>query len=335
LNLPNRYWNAMRAPEFWKTDGLAAALLSPLGSLYGWSVTARQARANPFRPKARVLCVGNLTAGGSGKTPVAIAIADILSAAGHRIAFLSRGYGGASPGPLLVDPRHHSAASVGDEPLLLAAHGTTIVARDRAQGAALADSAGADIIIMDDGFQNFQIAKDLSLVVVDAVFGFGNGRVIPAGPLREPVAQGLARADAIVVVGDGAPPLPPFGGPILRAHIVPTQPEALRGHRVVAFAGIGRPQKFFDMLKTLGAQIVAAHPYPDHHPFGTAEISGLRQAAERASALLVTTEKDFARLAPACREGILSVPVHTAFADTMVLHRLLDRIAEPGRVGTR
>jgi tetraacyldisaccharide 4'-kinase len=325
----------MRTPEFWKTDGLAAALLSPLGILYGWSVMARQARAHPFRPKARVICVGNLTVGGSGKTPLAIAIANILSTAGHKIAFLSRGYGGRSHGPLQVDSaHHHSAADVGDEPLLLAAHGTTIVARDRAKGAALADAARVDVIIMDDGFQNFQIAKDLALVVVDAASGFSNGRLIPAGPLREPVAQGLARADAIVLVGEGTPILPPFGGPILRAHIVPTTPQALRGHSVVAFAGIGRPEKFFEMLRTLGAQVLTAQSFPDHHRFSAADLSDLRRAAQDTGALLVTTEKDFARLAPAFRRDILPVPVHMAFSDGTALHRLLDRIAEPGRVGS-
>jgi tetraacyldisaccharide 4'-kinase len=323
----------MRAPEFWKTDGLAAALLSPLGNFYGWSVLAREARAKPFRPKARVLCVGNLTAGGSGKTPVAIAISHILATAGHKITFLSRGYGGRLRGPLEIDPVHHSATDVGDEPLLLAAHGTTIVARDRTEGAALADAMGADVILMDDGFQNFQIAKDLALVAIDAATGFGNGRVIPAGPLREPVAQGLARADAIVLIGDGTPPLPPFGGPILRAHIIPTAPQALRGHCVVAFAGIGRPEKFFEMLQALGAQVVAAQSFADHHQFSIGELSGLRQAARAAGALLVTTEKDFARLAAAIRTDIIPVPVHTVFTDAAALKRLLDRIAEPGKVG--
>ena len=322
----------MRAPEFWKTEGLAAALLSPLGKLYGWSVLARKARAKPFRPKARVICIGNLTAGGSGKTPVAIAISHILSNAGHKTAFLSRGYGGRLHGPVEVDPSHHSATDVGDEPLLLAAHGTTIVARDRAKGAALADAIGAAVIIMDDGFQNFQIAKDLSLVVVDATAGFGNGRLIPAGPLREPVEQGLARADAIVLLGEGTPTLPRFGGPILRGHIVPTAPQGLRGHSVVAFAGIGRPEKFFEMLRTLGAQVLAVQSFADHHQFNAVELSGLRRAAQNAGALLVTTEKDFARLAPAFRVDILPVPVHTAFTDATALHRLLDRITEPGRV---
>ena len=324
----------MRAPEFWKSDGLTAGLLAPLGILYGWSVTARQARSHPFRPKARVICVGNLTAGGTGKTPVAIAIFHALATAGHKIVFLSRGYGGRLQGPVEVDLAHHSSADVGDEPLLLAAHGTTIVARERAKGAKLADSIGAAAIIMDDGFQNFQIAKDLALVVIDSVSGFGNGRLIPAGPLRESVPKGLARADGIVLMGDASLVLPPFEGPILNAHIVADEVHALRGCSVVAFAGIGRPDKFFEMLRVLGAHIVSAQPYPDHHRYSESDLSELRRTAKEAGALLVTTEKDFVRLDGASREGILAVPVQAEFADTDALHRLLDRVAEPGKVGS-
>jgi tetraacyldisaccharide 4'-kinase len=324
----------MRAPEFWKSDGLMAGLLAPLGILYGWSVTARQARSHPFRPKARVICVGNLTAGGTGKTPVAIAIFHAIAGRGHKIAFLSRGYGGRVQGPVEVDLAHHTSADVGDEPLLLAAHGTTIVARDRARGAELADALAAGIIIMDDGFQNFQIVKDLALVVIDAVSGFGNGRLIPAGPLREPVAKGLARADGIVLVGDGNLVHPSFGGPILNAHIVAEDAEALRGRSVVAFAGIGRPEKFFDMLRTLGARIVAAQSYGDHHRFSGSDLSELRRTSKEAGALLVTTEKDFFRLDQASRIGILPVSVRAEFADPAALHRLLDRIADPGKVSS-
>jgi len=324
----------MHAPEFWNRDGIAASLLSPLGALYGWSVRARQARAHPFRPRARVLCVGNLTAGGSGKTPIAIALAHALAARSLKIAFLSRGYGGWLRGPVQVDPAYHSSHEVGDEPLLLAAHGMTIVARDRADGAQLADSLGADILIMDDGFQNFQIAKDVSLVVIDAATGFGNGRLIPAGPLREGVAQGLARADAIVLVGQGAPALPPFAGAILHARIVPSAPDALRGRSVFAFAGIGRPQKFFDMLTAIGAQILATQPFPDHHRFTPTELAVLTQTAQNIGALPVTTEKDFVRLDPVARTHIVPVPVHAAFTDDAALKGLLDRIAAAGKVST-
>jgi tetraacyldisaccharide 4'-kinase len=325
----------MRAPEFWKTDGAAAALLSPLGALYGWSVLMRRARANPYRPKARVVCVGNLTAGGSGKTPIAIALARSLAAHRQKIAFLTRGYGGRLRGPVKVDPARHSSADVGDEPLLLAVHGTTIVARDRVAGARHADRLGADIIIMDDGFQNFQIAKDVSLVVVDAQAGFGNGRLIPAGPLRERVTQGLARADAIVLMGDGARDLvPSFAGPTLRARIVPTAPEALIGRSVFAFAGIGRPEKFFAMLRAIGARVLAAQSFPDHHRFTAFELTMLKETAEKSGALLVTTEKDFVRLDAVARQSIQCVPVHAAFNDGGALGALLDRIVGAGNVAT-
>jgi tetraacyldisaccharide 4'-kinase len=318
----------MRAPEFWKTDGVTATLLSPLGALYGWSVSMRKARATPFRPKARVVCVGNLTAGGSGKTPIAISLARSLAAHRQKIAFLTRGYGGRLRGPVQVDPAHHSAADVGDEPLLLAAHGPTIVARDRVEGARLADRIGADVIVMDDGFQNFQIAKDVSLVVVDAEAAFGNGRLIPAGPLREAVAQGLARADGIVLVGDGAPDsLLSFDGPTLRARIVPTAPEALAGRSVYAFAGIGRPEKFFAMLRGIGAHVLAVQAFPDHHRFTPYEFALLKQSAEKCGALLVTTEKDFVRLDAGARQSVQPVPVHAAFNDGGALGALLDRIA--------
>jgi tetraacyldisaccharide 4'-kinase len=324
----------MRAPEFWNKDGALPALLSPLGALYGASVRAKQKGATPFRPKARVLCVGNLTAGGSGKTPIAIACARMLTAHGLKPVFLSRGYGGKLHGPILVRPAEHRAGDVGDEPLLLAAHAPTIVSRDRAEGARLADQHGADVIVMDDGFQNFQIAKDLSLLVVDGETGFGNGRLIPAGPLREPVAQGFARADGVVVVGDGNPPLAGFAGPVARAKLVPTAPESLVQHRVIAFAGIGRPEKFFATLRTMGVKVTLTKIFPDHHRFTAVEIAAMKHAAETATALLVTTEKDYVRLDPESRRGIIAVPVHAAFTESAVIERLLDRLAPASNVGT-
>jgi tetraacyldisaccharide 4'-kinase len=322
----------MRAPEFWNKDGVLPALLSPAGRLYGFSVRAKQKRAAPFRPKARVLCVGNLTAGGSGKTPIAIALARMLGARRLKPVFLTRGYGGRLHGPVQVTPSHR-AADVGDEPLLLAAHAPTIVARDRADGARLADSLGADVIVMDDGFQNFQIAKDVSLLVIDSS-GFGNGRMIPAGPLREPVAQGLARADGVIAIGDGTPPLPGFAGPIAHARIVPTAPDSLVQHRVIAFAGIGRPEKFFATLRGMGVKVTLTKSFPDHHRFTALEISSLKRAAETASALLVTTEKDYIRLDPESRRGIIAVPVHAAFTDSGVIERLLDRLAPASNLDT-
>jgi tetraacyldisaccharide 4'-kinase len=323
----------MRAPEFWtRPGGTTAALLSPFGALYGLSVQLRQMQARPFRAKARVVCVGNLTAGGSGKTPVAIAVARLCEARGLKPVFLSRGYGGNLPGPVLVNTDTHSAADVGDEPLLLAATAPVVVSRDRAAGARFADTLGADVVIMDDGFQNFTLAKDLSLVVVDAATGFGNGHVIPAGPLREPVAQGLARADVVVLMGDGAPVIP-FAGPVLRARTVPAAPEALRGRTVFAFAGIGNPARFFRLLDDIGAHVVGRQAFADHHRFSDFEVTVLRAAAEKLGALLVATEKDHVRLTPAQRAAVVPVPVTAQFADATALEALLDRLAPERKEG--
>ena len=317
----------MRAPDFWNNDGLAAKLLAPLSALYGRSVRARQLNTHPFRSKARVLCVGNLTAGGSGKTPIAITLARILAARQHKVAFLTRGYRGRLSGPIAVDPAHN-AHDVGDEALLLAAVAPTIVSRDRARGAELADALGASVIVMDDGFQNFQLAKDVSFVVVDSKVGFGNGRLIPAGPLREPVDHGLARADAVVLLGEGALPLPSFGGPVIRAALHPTAPDRFAGRSVFAMAGIGRPEKFFHTLQAMGARIVGTRSFPDHHRYTLLEIEAVKQIASNARALLVTTEKDFVRIDANRRDGILCVPVHAIFADDPNLGVLLDKLSE-------
>ena len=322
----------MQAPEFWNASGgqarLVSTLLAPLGCLYGYSVRLRQMRAHPFRTKARVLCVGNLTAGGTGKTPVAIAVGRMLMARGARIVFLSRGYGGRLEGPVQVDPMHHTAADVGDEPLLLAATAPTVVARDRGLGGQLCDTLGAEVIVMDDGPQNFQLAKDLSLVVVSGKEGFGNGRIIPAGPLRESVDQGLARADAVIIMGRGNPAVP-FNGPILRARAFPTSPEALRGEKVFAFAGIADPKRFFDLVEMTGAKLLGRQVFDDHHAFTKLEISVLRLAAEKLGARLITTEKDYVRLDPGSREGIAPIPVSAAFDDEAKIAPLLDRLYAP------
>jgi len=289
-------------------------------------VRARRLRAQPYRSRPRVLCVGNLTAGGTGKTPIAIALGVMLAARGKKIAFLARGYGGRLRGATLVDAAHHSAADVGDEALLLAAKAPTVVSRDRAAGARLIESLGADIIVMDDGFQNFQLQKDLSIIVIDAASGFGNGRLIPAGPLRERPGEGLRRADAVVLTGDGTPELPPFDRPILRARFIPTSPEPFVGGLIFAFAGIGRPEKFFETLRHLGARLIGTQAFSDHHRFTIVELMAVRRAAETAGALLVTTEKDFVRIDAANRKGILPLPIHAALDDTAELNRLLDSL---------
>jgi tetraacyldisaccharide 4'-kinase len=320
----------MRAPEFWdrrdRRSRLAVAALAPIGWIYSASVAWKAHSATPYRPNIPVLCVGNLTAGGTGKTPVAIAIAHALGARGRQPFFLSRGYGGKLRGPVLVAPEHH-AGDVGDEPLLLAAAGPVVVSRNRGEGAKLAIEHGADVIVMDDGHQNFTLAKDLSLVVVDAEQQFGNGFILPAGPLREFVNQGLARADAVVVVGDGGPTLAGYSGPILRAHLNLVDAPELAGRRVVGFAGIGRPEKFFRSLRTLGADIVATKRFADHHIYTSSEIARLKAKARAANALLVTTEKDYVRMTEVEREGIAALPVRAAIDSAKALELLLDRLS--------
>ncbi|RMH46170.1 MAG: tetraacyldisaccharide 4'-kinase [Alphaproteobacteria bacterium] len=305
----------MRAPAFWtRPPGLLARALAPLGAGYALATRLRLVRPG-LRLPVPVICVGNLTAGGSGKTPLVIALVERLAARGVAVHVLSRGHGGRLRGPLRVDPVRHRAADVGDEPLLLAAFAPVWVARDRAAGGRAACAAGAQVIVMDDGFQNPALVKDLSLLVVDAETGFGNGLCIPAGPLREPLSAGLARADLVVAVGADPARLvrrwPQLAGrPLVGARIVARETGMpWQGQRVVAFAGIGRPKKFFATLRGLGAEIVAAHPLGDHAPLSPRLLARLVREAEAQDALLVTTDKDAVRLPRAFRGRAVPVPV--------------------------
>lgn len=315
----------MRAPDFWDRDDaaatLAAAVLAPLGWLHGATVRWKAAHAKPYRARVPVVCVGNISAGGTGKTPIAIAVADAIIAHGKNPFFLTRGYGGTLAGPVVVT-KSHTAEQVGDEPLLLARKASTVVARDRRAGALLAVERGADVIVMDDGHQNFALHKDLSLVVVDAERGFGNGRVLPAGPLRESAEQGLARADAVILAGDGNPQLAGFNGTVLRARVAAAATTDWKGVRVMAFAGIGRPEKLFRTLAGLGAELVETARFADHHAYSHQELSALKTKA--GGARLVTTEKDWVRIAPADRDGIGFLPVAAGFDPPDGLDRLLD-----------
>ncbi|HZH27614.1 MAG TPA: tetraacyldisaccharide 4'-kinase [Azospirillaceae bacterium] len=320
----------MKAPAFWTTPpGLAATLLSPAAAAFAWAGRRRR-RQIPRRAPVPVLCVGNLVAGGAGKTPVARSIVLALRRAGVDCHVLIRGHGGRLSGPLRVEPERHTARDVGDEALLHAGTGPTWVSRDRAAGAAAAAAAGADILVMDDGFQNPQPAKDLSLVVVDGETGFGNGRVIPAGPLREPVNEGLARADAVVVIGTDragvrervAAHRPDL--PVLEAHLVhPPAAAWVRGVRLFAFAGIGRPGKFFASLRDLGAEVVGTAAFPDHHVYNEDEVFRLVERAQALRAELVTTEKDAVRLPSSARTMVRVVPVGLHWPDPGAVRRLV------------
>lgn len=292
-----------RAPRFWaeRRPTTLAQVLRPIGLVYGALAKARL-RGAGYHSKLPVVCIGNFTVGGAGKTPAAIWIADELKRLGRRPAMLSRGYGGRTKGPHVVDARRDAAAEVGDEPLLLARIAPTVVSRDRALGARLIETLDADVIVMDDGLQNPSLVKSLSIGVIDAAVGIGNGLVIPAGPLRAPLAAQtpLVRAILSIASGEadrGLPSIPGWSGPLYSASLVAKgDTEWLRGQRVIAFAGLGRPEKLFALLRSLGAVIVAAYGFPDHHAYADADAARLLSEAEKAQALLVTTEKDTVRL---------------------------------------
>ncbi len=319
----------MRAPDFWRRDGTRARLLQPAGLLFGAWGRLRRGIANPWRAPVPVICVGNIVAGGAGKTPVALAIAALLAERGRNPHFLTRGYGGRIAGPVRVDPTLHDFAAVGDEALLLAAMAPTWVARDRAAGARAASAAGADAVVMDDGLQNPGLAKDVSLIVIDGGFGFGNGRLIPAGPLRETLDDAIPRARAAVIVGDdrcGAEAALRGRLPILQARFVPApSAEPLAGRAVVAFAGIGRPEKFFGTLQDMGCRLVGAHGFPDHHMFTISEIAAIVEEAAAAGAEPVTTTKDAVRLAPETRNLVRVLEVAIAWDDPDAVAELLER----------
>ena len=309
----------MREPAFWREKNprtRAAApvtrlLLTPIAAIYAWAGARRIKKTLAFDCERPVVCIGNLTVGGVGKTPLTRFLRErIQKHFGVRVATLSRGYGGSHSGPLKVEEASHSAREVGDEPLMMAYSGESWIGRDRVAAAQAMSSAGVDVIIMDDGFQNPSLKKDLSIIVLDAIDPFGNGFVFPKGPLREPVAEGLKRADLIVLMGDGETPseIKDAPIPIIRARTIPRAAPA--PGRYVAFAGIGNPLKFFDTLGTYkDVELSETVPYADHHPYSQSDIEFLRTLASERSARLITTEKDYVRMAPDQREGVLAFPV--------------------------
>lgn len=306
----------MHAPEFWQHDGWRARTLAPVGALIDFAGRCRSAATTPFVAPVPVICIGNLTVGGTGKTPIAIAVAQRLATMGRVPVFLSRGYGGRERGPVQVDPRRHDAGAVGDEPLLLAETAPVVVARDRAAGAREALRLGASAIVMDDGLQNPGLAKTRALVVVDGEAGFGNGHVFPAGPLRENLARGLERADAFVLMGEDRHGLLPrlnAHAPVMTARLGPLPAPQLRGARCLAFAGIGRPAKFFATLESLGVEVVERVAFPDHHAFLASEIERLVERARHGALHLVTTAKDHVRLPATLRQQVDVVHVRAIF----------------------
>ncbi|WP_131115744.1 tetraacyldisaccharide 4'-kinase [Lichenihabitans psoromatis] len=322
----------MRAPTFWwqPTASVAATLLRPVGAIYGGLTAHRMARPG-WRAPVPVICIGNLVAGGAGKTPTAIAIARLLIDMGHRPAFLSRGYGRRNPkrDPFVVDPDHHAAEDCGDEPLLLARVAPTIVAADRLTAARLAIEAGADVLVLDDGLQNPALLKDVSIAVVDGGSGIGNGLCLPAGPLRAPIMRQWRFVSMLCVIGGGQPgeavagEAERAGIPVTTGRLDPDMETVamVRHRRLLAFAGIGRPEKFFATLDALGLTVADRLSFPDHHVYGRDDLARLTQAAEQIDATLITTEKDRVRLPP--RFETLTLPVRLAFDDTVAIQARL------------
>ena len=316
----------LSAPKFWwRRPGPASFALSPLGAIYGAVAEKRLRDAPAVPPPLPTICVGNPTVGGAGKTPTALAIGRAAIDAQHRPGFLTRGYGRSLSGTHVVDAARHGARDVGDEPLLLAALAPTVVATDRVEGAEFLKREGCDLIVMDDGFQSRALAPDLALLVVDGARGLGNGRVLPAGPLRAPLDAQLAFADALIVVDAG-------GGShganavveaaaradvdVLRAELSAVASNRLQGRDVVAFCGLGDPDRFVAMLERTGARVKARRDFPDHHPFDAGDLAELSDLAEQHAATLVTTAKDAARLK---RRTDLVAPPHEVLEVEMVL----------------
>ncbi len=321
----------MREPWFWRaktpTARALTGLLTPAAWIYQAGHRLRWATTKPKKARLPVICVGNATLGGAGKTPFAILVATLFKEAGVKPVFLTRGYGGERAGPIKVDPARHTAFSVGDEALLLARHGPAIVAHDRQAGAKLAAKTGAQVIVMDDGFQNPTLAKDFSILLVGEEEAQTNGALFPAGPYRESPASARARADLVVAMGPG-PSHPPEGAD-MAAWV-----EAEKAHapeRVIAFAGIGRPEKFFRTLKENGFTLVRRIAFPDHHSFSNLELEHLMKIAEQHEARLICTEKDHVRLPSGFREKIFSLPVAMQVSDRQALkQRLLGLIKDAG-----
>ena len=326
----------MREPGFWyRPASFKSHMLRPLAALYG-AVAARRLGRKGLNAGIPVLCVGNYHGGGAGKTPAVLALAKLLRELGETPVVLTRGYRGRLRGPVRVDGARHGAADVGDEPLMLSQSVPVVVSRDRADGVALARSLAATVILMDDGFQNPAVAKDASLIVIDGVRGIGNARVMPAGPLRAPLDEQIARTDALVVVGQGhaadgvVATIAAQGKPVLRARFKPEEASlsALRGKRVLAFAGIGDPARFFNTLRDSGVDVASTRAFGDHHPLTPDEAASLVTEANGAGLTLVTTEKDLARLRnadglPDWARAIVPFRVTLEFDDAAALRKFV------------
>lgn len=314
----------LKTPAFWYRSAdhpapLAEIALTPLSFLYDAGRILKASLIKEQKVDIPVLCVGNIVSGGSGKTPVVTALRDFFCTSGlaKNPVVLSRGYGGTLAGPLLVEQNKHTHAEVGDEPLLLARGGPVVVSRNRPAGARFAQNTGGDLILMDDGFQNPSLKKDLSLLVIDGTSGLGNNKLLPAGPLREPLQDALSRTDAVILIGNdaqGMAKIVPASIPVFSASIKPRHiPDPVKNY--IGFAGLGRPEKFKRTLEECGLKLAAFHAFPDHHPFSIAEVQKLTQEAKKCDAVLITTEKDGVRLPEGSKSQIQTLPVALEWDD--------------------
>ena len=311
----------IRRPKFWQKKLSAACLLLPLSAMWWVGSVLRQTTIKPYHARLPVICIGNLSVGGTGKTPTAILIAKLLKAQGYHPAILSRGYGGSLGGPCWVDKTIHTASDVGDEPLLLSNHLSVCVARNRAVGAQFIENTTAyDVILMDDGLQNPSLHKDLVIGVFDGGVGIGNGWLLPAGPMREPLTSGMDKLDLILINGKdetGLKSLIPQDKIVFEAELKPENAaQSLHGKPVIAFAGIGRPERFFSTAAQLGAKIIDQHAFADHHPFSVSELTKLYEVAQAAGAHLITTEKDWQRLPIDWQNKIANLPVALTMSES-------------------
>lgn len=319
----------MKTPSFWHADGFIPKLLEPLAQLYKCLSFLERSLRSKTKIDIPVLCIGNLVSGGAGKTPIALSIGQKLNVK-HNISFLTRGYGGIEAGPIEVNPDEHSSYEVGDEALILSEVGPTWVSRNRTAGAIAAKNAGFEIVIMDDGFQHTSLVKTLSFVIIDGPYGFGNGRLIPAGPLREPIYSGLKRADVIVLVGEVNPSiieLLPNNKPLLRASLVPAEMGTqLSNNNVIGFAGIGRPTKFLETLEKMGLDVIDFVAFPDHYRFRESEIRELYEKATEVDAILVTTFKDMKRVPKNVAHLCQPIGITVVWEDDNEIQQLLDSV---------
>ncbi len=308
----------MKTPKFWyRKTGPQALMLAPLGQLYRTAGLLRHALIKPYKASIPVLCVGNIVAGGAGKTPTAIAIAKLLIKRGAKPVFVTRGYGGSQKGPLRVDLKAHTSRDVGDESVLLAQIAPTFIGRERAAAIQMAEKEKPTHIILDDGLQNPKVAPDVNFLVVDGAVGFGNKQLIPAGPLRETLHDAFSRVAAIVMIGEDVQRVATYlGKPILQSRMRPLLPAAFVGHpNVLAFAGIGRPSKFYASCRDVGLSLVETRDFADHHVFTEEDLSSLAAVARKKNLRLITTAKDWVRLPDPFRREVGILDVELLFED--------------------